>query len=384
MRIKNVSVYKLLKKKLLLVVPLPPPMHGSNLMNQYVVNCGQLYEKYTAKVLPLHYASSIADIGTIRLKKIVTLVGYLARTLMLLITFRPDAVYFVPAVTGFSFYRDCLFALIFKCFRVHVVYHLHGKGIKHKLDSPLLKKLYCWFFKDATVIHLSPLLYEDIKDVVSFKQCRFLANGIEDLSLHTTDKTKDVDRKPTILFISNLHISKGPLVLLDACQILMNKGMGFKTYFVGNPSVTLTKAIFLESIDRLGLQGYVEYLGPRYGEDKYEIFMKSDILAFPTKKEAFGLVLLEAMAAGLPIVSTNEGGIPEIVNDGITGFIVDKQNPVQLAEKIEYLILNTEQARKMGQAGRAMFELKYTLKKFYGNLMHIFDDVFLGQKQTRE
>jgi len=370
-----------MKKKLLLMVPLPPPMHGSNLMNQHVVNCRELFEKYTVKVLPLHYATSIADIGTINARKIMALLGYFVKALMTLITFRPDAVYFVPAVTGFSFYRDCLFALLFKCFGVHVVYHLHGNGIKHKLGSSFLLKLYRWFFRNATVIHLSPLLYEDIQNVVPRNQCRFLPNGMEDPSLDISDKAKAVDRHPAILFISNLHVSKGPLVLLEACQILMDKGLEFKTYFVGNPSASLSAQTFCDCIDQLGLRNHVEYLGPRYGRDKDEILLKSDILAFPTfyEKEAFPLVLLEAMAASLPVVSTREGSIPEIIDDGITGFVVEKQNPEQFAEKIEYLLSHPEQARKMGRAGRLKFEQNYTIKNFYKNLMQIFDDVLTAQ-----
>ncbi|MBW1938537.1 MAG: glycosyltransferase family 4 protein [Deltaproteobacteria bacterium] len=369
------------KKKILLVVPLPPPMHGSNLMNQYVVSCRELYEKYTVKVLPLHYATSIADIGAIRVKKIFTLGGYIAQLLKLMVTFRPDAVYFVPAITGMSFYRDCLFALIFKCFGIHVMYHLHGKGIKHKLDSPFLFRLYRWFFQDATVIHLSPSLYEDIQGVVPINRCTFLPNGIEDLYLDLSIKEKHSNVEPVILFLSNLVPSKGPVVLLEACRFLKDKGLEFKTYFVGNPSTELTQEIFSETIDRLDLYSCVEYIGPRYGKDKYEILNQSDILVFPTyfSKEAFPLILLEAMAAGLPVVSTREGAIPEIIDDGVTGFIIDKQNPGKLAEKLECLISNLDQAKKMGQAGRAKFEQNYTIEKFYHNLVEIFNEVMGAQ-----
>lgn len=369
-----------MKKKLLIVVPLPPPHHGSNVMNQQVVTCRELSEKYEVKVLPLHYVASIADIGTVNTKKMILLIGYLIKLFMRLVTFRPDVVYFVPAVTGFSFYRDCLFVLLFKTFGVHLVCHLHGKGIKQKLDLTLPRLIYRWFFNGATVVHLSPLLYDDIEKVVSYGQCRFIPNGIKDVCLNLSGEksTYQVAKEPVILFISNLFLSKGPLVLLDACRILKNKGLKFKTYIVGNPSAELTKKMFMESIDRSGLRGCVEYLGSRYGGDKDEILLKSDVLAFPTfyEKEAFPLVLLEAMAAGLPVVSTREGSIPVIIDDGITGFVIDKQNSAQLAEKIEFLISNHEQRQKMGLAGRAKFEQCYTLEKFYENLLLMFDEVF--------
>lgn len=370
-----------MKQKILSVVPLPPPMHGSNLMNQHVVNCRGLYEKYTVKVLPLHYATSIADIGTINIRKINALAGYLVKLLKVMITFRPDAVYFVPAVTGVPFYRDCLYALIFKLFGVHVVYHLHGRGIKYKLDSAFLFKLYGWFFRNATVILLSPLLYDDIQAVVPVNRCTFLSNGIEDPEIDFPKRVNSQDKVPMILFISNMHLSKGPIILLDACKILMDKGLKFKTYFVGNPSATLSAEAFCDAIDRLHLRSHVEYLGPKYGKDKHEILAQANILVFPTyfSKESFPLVLLEAMAAGLPVVSTREGAIPEIIDDGGTGFIIDKQNPGKLAEKLEYLISNPEKTKNMGLAGRDKFERCYTVEKFYKNLMEIFDGVLNTQ-----
>ena len=368
-----------MKKKLLLVVTLPPPMHGSNLMNQHVVNCRELSEKYTIKVMPLHYATSIADIGSFRVKKVMALAHYLSKLLRLILTFWPDAVYFVPAVTGVPFYRDCLYTLVFKLFGIHVVYHLHGKGIKDKLGSPFLFNLYRWFFRDATVIHLSPLLYEDIQDVVPRNQCKFLPNGIKDLGLDLPVRADVTNKVPVILFLSNLHTSKGPLILLEACRILMNKGLEFKTYFVGNPSAALSSESFCDAIDRLRLRSHVEYLGPKYGTDKYEILLKSDILVFPTFKETFGLVLLEAMAVGLPVVSTHEGAISEIIDEGLTGFLINKQNPGELAEKIEYLISNPEQIKKMGQAGRSKFEQCYTIQKFNNNLVEIFNEVMGAQ-----
>ena len=366
-----------MQRKLLLILPLPPPVHGSNLINQQVANCNRLYKPYQVKIIPLHYITNINEIGTINPTKLFRFVKYLITVTYNMAIFRPEVIYFVPALTGVSFLRDCFFALLFKYFKIHVVYHLHGKGIRNKLKSPLFFRLYSWFFKNATIIQLSKLLHYDIKDVVSNKQCKFLPNGIDPGSLIHIPVRK-FNNKPVILFFSNLMLSKGPIVLLQACRFLANKGFEFKTIFAGNPSRSVTREFFLKTIKRMNLQNYVKYLGPLYKEEKYNVFRESDIFVFPTfyKYEAFPLVLLEAMAASLPVISTSEGAIPEIVDDGITGFIVEKQNPAQLAEKIEYLITHPELARKMGQAGRLKFERQYTIEIFYQNLLQLFNEIF--------
>lgn len=108
------------------------------------------------------------------------------------------------------------------------------------------------------------------------------------------------------------------------------------------------------------------YHGKKYNEDKEEYFKHSDIFVFPTfyPNECFPLVLLEAMQQGLPCISTNEGGISGIIDDGKTGFIVEKRNPVQLAEKIEVLLKDKKLRKYMGAAGKIKFDEEFTLSKF--------------------
>ena len=87
--------------------------------------------------------------------------------------------------------------------------------------------------------------------------------------------------------------------------------------------------------------------------------------------ECFPLVLLEAMMFSLPIISTSEGGIPDIVQNGETGFIVQKQNPEHLAEKILILINNPCKRKLMGVNGNEKFYKNYTLDIFEKRLTKI-------------
>ena len=89
----------------------------------------------------------------------------------------------------------------------------------------------------------------------------------------------------------------------------------------------------------------------------------------------FPLVLLEAMQFELPIISSNEGGIPDIVKDSETGFIVEKQKPKQLAEKIKWLIDHPEEVRLMGEKGQKYFLEHYTLEIFEKRMTHILNQI---------
>ena len=81
------------------------------------------------------------------------------------------------------------------------------------------------------------------------------------------------------------------------------------------------------------------------------------------------------MMFGLPVISTNEGGIADLVNNGETGFIVKKQNPEKLAEKIKHLIDNPQKAILMGERGREDFLEKYTLEVFERRMAHILNQI---------
>jgi glycosyltransferase involved in cell wall biosynthesis len=102
--------------------------------------------------------------------------------------------------------------------------------------------------------------------------------------------------------------------------------------------------------------------------------MKSaDILAHPSLNDCFPLVLLEAMSLSLPVISTFEGAIPEIVDNEISGFLVPSKDPKSLAEKLEILIKEPELRRKLGAAGRLKYENEFTLKVFESRLKDILE-----------
>ena len=352
---------------------LPPPVNGVTLMGEQVVNSRQLRDHFNLQVLPLKSAASIADIGKLRPAKFLRIfyqAGELFRTCLLQ---RPALVYFTLTPNGKAFYRDLLFVAIMKLFRVRRLYHLHGKGITQALTGKLARISYAWAFAGAEVILLSPTLYEDAAQVVERAQCHFLANGITDPWKAGLAATVHQNDPPRILFFSNLVVNKGIFILLEALALLKERGIPFQATFAGVWESAAVEVEFGRIAQEKGLHQLIVLCGPQYGDDKRSTFAAADIMAFPTYNDAYPLVILEAMSHALPVVSTHEGAIPDMVLEGETGFLVPTRDVAALADRLELLLTDAELRAKMGRAGRERYQDCFTEERFTGNLEAIFN-----------
>lgn len=180
-----------------------------------------------------------------------------------------------------------------------------------------------------------------------------------------------------MVFLSNLLESKGILDLLDALVRLRQRGHHCICDVIGAETAEISGDRIRKEISRRGLEEIAVYKGCMYGTDKDEELERADIFVFPTyyNNECFPLVLLEAMAHGVPCVSTNEGAISEIIDDGTTGLIVKKQNPEDLADKLELLLKDEVLRLQMGKAGRKKYEEEYTLEHFEHRFVDCIKDV---------
>jgi len=124
-------------------------------------------------------------------------------------------------------------------------------------------------------------------------------------------------------------------------------------------------------IESLGLGQRVTLLGVR--EDSMRIMHLSDVVALCSYEEGFPNVLLEAMAAGRPVIATRVGGVPEIVEDGVTGLLVDPHSPDQLASAMIRLLRATEEAERMGRRGRERASKDFTIEK----MVRSYEDLYL-------
>ncbi len=144
--------------------------------------------------------------------------------------------------------------------------------------------------------------------------------------------------------------------------------------FVGDGETRL--AVEAEA-ERLGMKDRVQFLGNR--TDIPELMAKAHVFALCSKWEGFPLTILEAMRAGLPVIASRVGGVPESVIDGQNGFLVEPSDLSQLAVSVKRLIDDPLLRMRMGAAGRALYEERFTVTAMLHKTRSAYEQVL--QKQ---
>lgn len=358
--------------KILFVLHLPPPVHGAATVGLQIKNSKVVNETFDCKYINLGTSVTIEEIGKRRFVKLLRYVVILWKVLKAVLVHQPDLCYLSMTSKCTPFYKDASLAILIKLLGVKIVYHFHNKGVSINQDRWIDNLLYRIVFKGSEVILLSPNLYPDVQKYVDSKHVHYCPNGIMDVD--RSPKLNEGNKVVRLFFLSNLMESKGVYLLLEACRQLKQKKLAFQCTFVGGTG-DINREQFESRLMEMNLTDTVQYVGEKFGKEKAGIFSSTDIFVHPTLSDCFPLVLLEAMQYSLPVVSTIEGGIPDIVDDGLTGFLVPKNDTEKLVERLELLIENPDMRLRMGTAAREKFEREFKSEKFEKQMTHILQQI---------
>ena len=340
-------------------------------MGLSIRNSKRLKEAFDWDFVNLSTSRSMSEIGRWTFRKLPIFLSIVFSVVRNLLKKRYDLCYIALAARGYAFYKDFVLVGLAKLFGVRVVCHLHSKGVSTRQCRRFDDFLYRRVFANSSVILLSPRLYADVQKYVTPDRAHYCPNGIRCADGTLVARHED-SAKVEILFLSNMIESKGVLILLEACRELKARGHSFLCRFIGAQR-DITKDRFYAEISEYRLAEYVSYEGAQYGRAKHRFLARADILVLPTyyHYECFPLVLLEAMQFALPVVSTYEGGIPDIVEDGRTGYLCPQGDAMALADKLEILIMDGSLRKRMGAAGHRKYIKEFTAERFENRLRDI-------------
>jgi len=173
---------------------------------------------------------------------------------------------------------------------------------------------------------------------------------------------------PVVLFIGAMEKNKGIFTIIDSIPDVLKEISGTTFVFVGKGE----RHLFQKYAKRRGIDKACHFLGAYPNEKLPELYESADIFIAPSEFEAFGIVLIEAMACARPVISTRVAGPKEITTDGETGFLIEPGHHLQLAEKIRFLLQNKGVAKEMGQKARARVSALFTWDKVSREIERVY------------
>lgn len=201
-----------------------------------------------------------------------------------------------------------------------------------------------------------------------------------DLNRFAPRSKQSVGRRVGIL--ANLIPVKGHRDFLEMAKLLSDRGNQAEYWLIGDDIHETGYRAELEGITTdLGLDEAVHFLGHR--TDIPNLLRELDVLVCASHVEPFGRCLIEGMACETPVVATRVGGIPEVVEDGVTGIMVSPHRPHELADAVETLLQNAALAREMGKSGRKRAKLQFATDAHVEATLKVYDSV-LGKNHLHE
>jgi glycosyltransferase involved in cell wall biosynthesis len=184
------------------------------------------------------------------------------------------------------------------------------------------------------------------------------------------------ESRPIVLMASRLLVTKGVREFVSAAKILKEHGVEAVFQLIGAPDSSNPAAISLNELNDWRDQGIVEFLGHR--TDLNELMSCSHLVCLPSYyPEGLPKVLCEAAACGRAIITTNEPGCRDAIEDGVTGLLIPSKDPVALANAIEYLLLNPDLLLGMGLASRKRAEALFDVNNIVSKHLDIYDSLLM-------
>src|SRR5213592_1708821 len=210
-------------------------------------------------------------------------------------------------------------------------------------------------------------------------------NGI-DLDHFPPPASAAMNRVARVISVGRLVAFKGFEHLIDACAELARRGLDFRCEIIGDGPL---RDALQKKIDMLNLSARVNLLGSLSQEVVLEKLRSADIFALASvtdrqgASDVFPTVIIEAMAAARPVVSTRLAGIPESVIHGETGLLVSSGDTSGLSQALEQLIRDPELRARYGHAGRARIEQNFRIEETVAPLLQIFERILVGPGRPR-
>jgi len=217
----------------------------------------------------------------------------------------------------------------------------------------------------------------EIKEITHKSKIILLKNSINLANYLELERSrKKQNEKVRIIFLGHIGIEKGIVDLIQAVKFLHDKGIsGFEVGIYGEDLHPGELEQAKELVKSLELDNLILFYKPIFGDKKVEVFRDADIFMLPSHHEGLPISVIEAMAAGLPVIATRVGGIPDLIDNSKSGILVNSKTPLDLANAMITLIDNEQLRNSYGLEGRKKASENHDVENYVERLVSFYQEV---------
>jgi glycosyltransferase involved in cell wall biosynthesis len=345
--------------KVMILGPLPPTVGGITTLIQEILRSkmlrGYAFTVFDTQRPTYDYCKEVWDyslvfrIGWFRLvKSFVWTVAHLMSFPFALLRNRPSVVH-VNSVGYWVYWENGIYVLLSKIFGKRALFHIHGGGFEDFYDKSnrIFKVLIRGILTlPDKIIVLSPSWRKFMSKLVSQNKIEVIENFVDSSAFSKVNREKTSDRNVTVLFVGGYGAkAKGLYDFINAASLATKMCKTIKFVLLACSGIKGLATLCKEKgiTENTRIEGYLR------GTEKLELFANSDIFVLPSYAEGFPVTMLEAMAAGLPIIASSVGAIPDVIKDGENGFLIEPGDYTTLARKICLLASDKNLRNKMAE-----------------------------------
>ena len=320
-----------------------------------------LFDRWTIDYIPTHCDGGAARTLQAGIRALLKFISLLAK--------HGSTVVHVHCSSRASFWRKSVFMAIAILARCPVIFHLHGGGFAqfYEAECGRARRGVVRFFLDraAAVVVLSERWRTWMATATRNPRVICIPNPVPVVEAWPVPSHRNI-----VLFLGRIERSKGIFDLLDVISALRAANPEIRLVCAGDGQLEAVK----QYVQHLAIGDAVDFPGWIGPKEKGALMSRAAVFVLPSYAEGMPMSLLEAMAAGLPVITTEVGGIPDVVTDGVTGFLFTPGDTGKLEQLLRMLLYDTQLAQRIALAAREIIRRRFSAEQVVPQLEQVYAD----------